>query len=183
MPSAISHAAVAVATGMAFDFGVQYRNLVPGFHFGVALKNLGPDMRFDGNDIEYFATTSTEPGAAARPARLTLAKFDLPVTFELGVGYSYNFNEDHHTSLYGNFRNFNLGSDQYMGGLEYGFRELFFLRAGYLGTQQNEDNIFGPTFGAGLQTVLGATTLSFDYTFRSVDYFDANQFFALRLGF
>jgi hypothetical protein len=171
------------ASGMSFDFGVQYRDLLPGFHFGVALKNLGPDMKFSGNDVEYFTSTSTEPGAAQRPAQLSLAKFDLPVTFELGFGYNYNINEENYAALYGNFRNFNLGNDQYMGGLEYGFRELFFLRAGYMGTQNNDNNIFGPSFGAGVQTDLGGTVLSFDYTYRSVEYFDGNQFFSLRFGF
>lgn len=171
------------ATGVAFDFGVQYRNLMPGMHLGVALKNLGPDMKFDGPDVEYPVNTGGEPGSRSRPAELNLAKFDLPVTFEIGLGYNYNFTEDHKTSLYGNFRNFNLGNDYYMGGVEYGFKDLFFLRGGYLATQQNDDNIFGPTFGAGLQASLSGTSVGFDYTYRSVEYFDANQFFSLRVGF
>jgi hypothetical protein len=171
------------ATGVAFDFGVQYRNLLPGMQLGVALKNLGPDMKFDGPDVEYPVDTGSEPGSRSRPAELNLAKFDLPVTFEIGLGYNYNFAEDHQASLYGNFRNFNLGNDYYMGGVEYGFRDLFFLRGGYLATQQNDDNIFGPTFGAGLQTNLAGTLVGFDYTYRTVEYFDANQFFSLRIGF
>jgi hypothetical protein len=171
------------ATGISFDFGVQYRNLMPGVHLGVALKNLGPDMRFDGPGVEYPVNTGSEPGSRSRPAELNLAKFDLPVTFEIGLGYNYSITEDHQASLYGNFRNFNLGNDYYMGGVEYGFKDIFFLRGGYLATQQNDDNIFGPTFGAGIQTNLSSTSLGFDYTYRTVDYFDANQFFSLRIGF
>jgi hypothetical protein len=172
------------ATGLAFDFGVQYRNLVPGLNFGLALKHLGPDMSFDGEDLEYFVDTGAEPGSKARPARLTLASFDLPVTFELGLGYNYNFTEEHSLNAYANFRNFNLGNDQYMGGLEYKFKSLFSLRGGYLGTQNNDDNIFGPTVGAGIQASLGGnTSIMFDYAYRAVDYFDANQFFSLVFGF
>lgn len=172
------------ASGVAFDFGVQYRDLMPGFDFGIALKNLGPNMQFGGTDVEEFVTIpGTEPGAKDRPARLIMSSFDLPVTFEIGVGYRYNLAEEHAVRAYGDFQNFNLGNDHYRGGIEYSFRDFFFLRGGYLQTQNNDDNIFGPTAGVGLQGKLGGSTIGFDYTYRDVEFFDANQFFSLRIGF
>jgi hypothetical protein len=171
------------ATGVVFDFGVQYRDLLPGLNFGVALKSLGPDMTFGGEDIEVYAETGVEPGSKARPTRLIMASFDMPVTFEIGLGYNHNFAEDHALSIYGDFQNFNFGNDHYKLGAEYDFKEFLFLRGGFLQTQNNDDNIFGPTFGVGLQAAVGGSQVAFDYTYRSVDYFDANSFFALRLGF
>lgn len=172
------------ASGIAFDFGVQYKNIMPGFNFGVTLKSLGPDMRFSGEDVEQTVTIAgSEPGSRSRPASLLMASFDLPVTFEIGLGYNYSLTEDHAVNLYGDFQNFNFGNDQYKGGLEYNFRDFFFLRGGYLQQQNNDDNIFGPTLGAGLQANVGGSSVGFDYTYRSVDFFDANQFFSLRIGF
>ncbi len=172
------------ATGIVFDFGVQYMNLLPGLDFGVALKSLGPNMSFSGEGVEEFVSIpGTEPGARDRAAQLVMSSFDMPVTFEIGLGYTHNLAEDHAVRTYGDFQNFNFGNDQYKGGVEYAFRDMFFLRGGYLGTQNNDDNIFGPTFGAGLQASMGATAVGFDYTYRDVDFFDANQFFSIRLGF
>jgi hypothetical protein len=172
------------ATGIAFDFGVQYRNLMPGLDFGIALKSLGPNMKFSGTGTEEYVTIpGSEPGSISRPASLVMASYDLPVTFEIGLGYAYNFTEDHTFSLYSDFQNFNFGNDQYKGGVEYSFRNLFFLRGGYLGTQHNDDNIFGASAGVGLQANMGGSTVGFDYTYRDVDFFDANQFFSVRIGF
>ena len=171
------------ATGMCFDFGVQYRNILPGVNFGVALKSLGPNMKFGGEDVEEYVTIpGSEPGAKDRPAQLVLADFDLPVTFEIGLGYRYSITEEHAFNVYGDFQNFNFGNDEYKGGIEYSFKDFFFLRGGYLGTQKNETNIFGPTFGAGFDANIGNSKIGFDYTYRSVDYFDSNQFFSLRIG-
>ncbi len=172
------------ATGLAFDFGFQYRNLLPGLDFGIALKNLGPNMQFEGSDVEEFVSIpGTEPGSRDRASRLVLASFDLPTTFEIGLGYNRSFQEQHGMKTYLNFQNFNFGNDMYKAGVEYGFRDFFFLRGGYLLTQNNEDNIFGPTFGLGLQTQMAGSTVGIDYAYRSVDFFDANQFFSVRIGF
>ncbi len=172
------------ATGFVFDFGVQYRNILPQLDFGIALKSLGPDMTFGGEDVEYHnVVPGTEPGSKARPMSLNMQSFDMPVTFEIGVGYNHDINEQHSIHASADFQNFNFGNDQYKGGLEYNFSDFFFLRGGYMVAQNNEDNIFGPTLGAGLQARMGNSVVAFDYTYRSVDYFDANQFFSLRIGF
>jgi hypothetical protein len=172
------------ASGICFDFGVQYRNILPGVNFGVTLKSLGPNMKYSGINVEEYVTIpGSEPGSKARPAQLVLADFDLPVTFEIGLGYRYNIAEEHAVNVYGDFQNFNFGNDEYKGGIEYGYKDFFFLRGGYLGTQHNTDNIFGPTLGAGVNANFGVSQIGFDYTYRSVDYFDANQFFSLHLSF
>ncbi|NIV15585.1 MAG: hypothetical protein GWN62_31300 [Aliifodinibius sp.] len=140
-------------------------------------------MSFSGEGVQEFVTIpGSEPGSKDRPAELVMSSFDMPVTFEIGVGYTYNFTEDHAFRTYGDFQNFNFGNDQYKGGVEYSFRDMFFLRGGYLGTQNNDDNIFGATLGAGIQASMGGSTVGFDYTYREVDFFDANQFFSVRLG-
>ncbi len=172
------------ATGFVFDFGVQYRDIMPGVDFGIALKSLGPNMSFDGEDIEHHEVVNgTEPGSLARPMKLVMQSFDMPVTFEIGLGYAHRITAEHALHVYGDFQNFNFGNDHYKTGLEYNFRDFFFLRAGYLMTQNNDDNIYGPTLGAGFQARMGNSVVCFDYTYRDVDYFNANQFFSIRLGF
>jgi hypothetical protein len=172
------------ASGIAFDFGVQYRNLLPGVNFGITLKSLGPDMSFNGEDIEQRVTVpGTEPGSLSRPARLVMQKFDMPVTFEMGLGYKLDFAENHSFNTFADFQNHNLGNDQYKLGVEYSFNNFLFLRGGYMQQQNDDDNIYGPTFGVGLNANIAGSQIGFDYTYRDVDYFDANQFFSVRLGF
>lgn len=172
------------ATGLAFDFGVQYFSDF-GLRLGVTLKNLGPEMRFDGPDLETFVQLpGQEPTARPRAVGLTAAGFELPSTLEIGVGYTFVPAEGNNVSVMGAFENSNFGNDEFHGGLEYSYQDMLFLRGGYaMQAPNNEDNIFGPTFGAGVKFDLSGTALAFDYAYRVTDFFSANQWFTLKVGF
>jgi hypothetical protein len=172
------------ASGMAFDVGVQYLSEF-GVKLGVALKNLGPAMSYDGPDLEYFTSlTGQEPGARPRAVRLSGAEFEMPSTLEIGIGYDYAMAEGHNLGVMGTFQNSNFGNDEFRAGLEYSFDDKIFLRGGYMTlTENNEDNIYGPTFGAGVRLPLETTSIGFDYAYRVTDFFDANQWFTLKVGF
>ncbi len=172
------------ASGLAFDFGVQYFSDF-GIRLGVTLKNLGPSMTFDGEDLETFVQIpGQEPTARPRAVRLKGAGFELPSTLEIGIGYNYVPSEGHNVAIMGSFENSNFGNDEFHGGLEYSYDDMLFLRGGYaLQTPSNEDNIYGPTFGAGVKLDVEGTRIGFDYAYRVTDFFDANQWFTLKLGF
>jgi len=171
-------------SGLSFDFGVQYFSDF-GLKLGVALKNLGPPMKYDGPDLEYFtALPGQEPSARPRAVKLGAAEFELPSTLEIGVGYDIKPSEGHVVSVMGTFENTNFGNDEFHGGIEYAFQDLIFLRGGYaMQTPNNTDNIYGATFGAGVKFNVESTMFAFDYAYRAADFFKANQWFTLKVGF
>lgn len=172
------------ATGVAFDFGLQYVAGKSGLRFGITLKNLGPSMRFDGPGLD---ATFIENGHEV-VRRVILQDFQLPTSLEIGLSYSATFSKNNHVSLSSSFQNNSYSSDEYRFGLEYDYNRNFFLRGSMNILPDKEDNesLFGPTFGAGLKYPFGNVTLGFDYAYRIIneDGFDStNQFFTLNVGF
>lgn len=178
------------ATGFAFDFGVQYRNLfeVPGLALGVVVKNLGPQMRFDGNGL---FVTANDPNASRGPTFLKIETqaADLPSEMSIGLSYAYQINNENSLQFSSTFQNNNYTFDNYSFGMEYSFKNILYLRGGYLLSPQSDDNtpnIFqNYTFGAGLNLrELSGLNIFVDYAFIPVKIFDeSNHVFALSLGF
>lgn len=172
------------ASGMAFDFGVQYRSGETGIQLGVTLKNIGGGMKYDGPDLERFVNLpNVEPGSRQRPLRVVSAGFEFPTTLEIGIAYPYVINEKNAISVLANFQNANFDADEYRFGIEYNYDHLLYLRGGYALSQYTEDYIYGPTFGAGINIPIGDTRISFDYAYRATEYFNANQWFTVQFSF
>lgn len=175
------------ANAFAFDFGLQYKAGETGFNFGVALKNLGTKIRFDGPDFERFVEIPNQPsGFPQQPLVIRTAAFDLPTTLELGLSYNYPIATEHLLSLNTTFVNNNYSNDQYKFGIEYIYNNLLFLRGGYLVSPDipgSLEGIFDFTFGAGIQYTVGGVEMAVDYAYRPAKFFNANQWFTVRLGF
>lgn len=173
------------ATGLAFNLGVSYKNLgnVDGLSFAVVLKNLGPQMKYDGTGLNVKAI-STDLSRPTQWYKVEAAAFELPSTLELGFGYNYKFNESNAFVLNGVFQNSNFYGDEYKFGAEYGYNNLFFIRAGYalLEGVGDDGNIFGLTAGAGINYDLGGVGFKFDYAYRETKFFDNNHVFTVQLG-
>ncbi len=172
------------ATGFAVDIGIQYVSGSSGLKLGVVLKNLGPKMVFSGQDMESFVEIpGQEPGARQRSLAVPGQQFDLPSTLEMGLGYDFDVAEQHKISIAGNFQNSNYGNDEYSIGLEYAWNNMLFLRGGTNRSQNQSDNIFGPTFGVGVKIPIGTSSVSFDYSYRKTDFFGGNQWITVKAGF
>lgn len=173
------------ASGMAFNIGVMYDNLggVNGLSLGVAVKNIGPEMKFDGAGLYQQATVSI---ANRGPSlyKVEGGSFELPSTLEFGVGYKRSF-EENTVLLSTTFQNNNYSDDEYKVGAEYAYQDILFLRGGmdFSQKQSEQQYIYGPSFGAGVHYMVGSIDVTFDYAFRSVDIFDNNHIFSLKLGF
>jgi len=177
------------ATGLSFDFGVQYRNLfdVPNLALGVVVKNLGPQIKFDGNGT---FVTANDPNAQRGP---TFYKFDtqasdLPSEMSIGLSYLYQLNSENSLQVASTFQNNNYTYDNYNFGFEYSFKNLLFLRAGYQfspGADDNNPNIYeNYTLGAGVNLKqLSGLDISVDYAYIPVKFFDANQVISISIGF
>ena len=111
-----------------------------------------------------------------------MASFEMPAMMEIGIAYSPKFDEVNHLTLGGNFRNNNYQDDEYGLGGEYAWKDIAFLRGGYVFSPQTDKDITGAngyiydwTLGAGLHYNVGGVGLSVDYAFRNLKYFDGSH--------
>ncbi|MFZ0453987.1 MAG: PorV/PorQ family protein [Ignavibacteriaceae bacterium] len=176
------------ASGFSFDVGVEYRDLfsVPNLSLGVVVKNLGGTMKYSGTALW---TTATDPNSNRGLTfyEVGAQSSELPSEISLGVSYSRNIDEDNKFTIAGSFVNNNYTYDNYKGGLEYSYKDVLFLRGGYLYSPQSDSNtpdIFqNYTVGAGINfEQFTNINISFDYAYVPVKYFDANNIFTIRMG-
>lgn len=177
------------ATGVAFDFGINYNVIGSGLQLGVALKNLGPSMKFSGADLEqFFQPPGTPNGTPQEPRMIELEDSELPTALSLGLSYDFRLDKRNNLLAHGTFQNNSFSGDDYNIGVEYNYDKLFFIRGGYQLSQDNADDraFTGASLGAGLRYGVGTNfDVAFDYAYRipTSDRFDANQFFTLKVGF
>jgi len=172
------------ASALAIDLGVQY-SFNNSLKLGVVMKNVGSKMQYDGRNLERtFTMPGTQPGSDNGYFRGVPLASDIPSIFSFGLSYAVNIAEENSVRFSGEFANFNDASDQVFGGMEYGFKDLFFLRGGYTyDSQSPDDQIFGVSAGAGIKYPVGNFDFYFDYAYRQLtDYFDANHVFTVKLG-
>ena len=112
----------------------------------------------------------------------------MPSEIGLGLSYLRQFDEQNSVTVSASFQNNNYTYDDYKVGLEYNFKDLLYVRGGYLYSPQSSDaspNIFqNYTLGLGVNTKeFSSLDLSVDYAYVPAKYFDANNVFSLRFGF
>jgi hypothetical protein len=174
------------ASGFALDAGMIYsvgnNGTLKGLRFGVALKNIGPNMQYRGDDLaQTVIPPNSAVGAAAVPLSFASQAFELPSSFELGVGYDYNLAPDLRLGVNAQFNNMNFGNDQYRAGGEFAFKEMFFLRGGYVGSGSTTQYVLGGTFGAGVNIEVGTFAIAVDYAYMTARVFDGVNVVSIRL--
>ncbi|MFQ5650089.1 MAG: PorV/PorQ family protein [bacterium] len=174
------------ASGVAFDFGVQYRDLasINGLSLAVAIKNLGPSMSFDGSGL---LRRSQPDGVDRGPTPLQLVSQDdeLPSYITIGASYNVTVGETSNLEFVSTFQDNNFDDDHGRFGVEYNYDNLFYVRGGYVVSPDASDDafIYGLTAGAGLHYDFPNIGISIDYAYRAVDFFDASNIFSIKLGF
>lgn len=173
------------ATGFAVDFGVQYR-FSNNLSLGATVKNIGTNMEYSGSNLEVSTgIPGSLPGSRDGNYTVTSEAFQIPSYFELALAYDYDIDEQNMLQVASTFRNNNALEDQMKFGLEYGFTNTFFLRAGYdLLLENTNQNTFGFSIGAGVNYAFSdEIKINFDYAYRDVKEFPtANHIFTLKLG-
>ncbi len=173
--------AEAQATGVAFDVGFIYRPRWYGLSLGLAIKNYGPEMAFSG--IGFYQELNDHPVSPEA------AKFDLPSSINIGVGYDFLDDGRNLANVSGNFRSNNFSEDYWQGGAEYVYDGKYAIRAGYnfSDLDSNDDGtndyLYGLSFGAGVTLPLPGVSLTFEYSWNETEVFDDNQYFTFRANF
>lgn len=164
-------------TALNVDAGVQY---VTGsrdqMKFGITLKNIGPAAEYDG---EGQSITLTVPqGGYAQEFNERSQEFELPTTLSIGGSYDFEFSQQRLT-IAASFQSNSFEKDIYTAGVEYSFKEIAMVRAGYT-YFDNRDYAVTTTvftgFNAGVSFDVPLSkdndnTFQLDYSFRSTAFF------------
>jgi predicted porin len=178
------------ATGFAVDFGVQYR-FPSNLSIGCAVKNIGTNMSFSGNSLQYSTSLNgSNIGSPSAYYNVPTEEFQLPSYFELSTAYDYSFNTENKLMVGATFRNNNVTDDEMKVGLEYGFRNMFFVRGGYSHSIENTSGKLvsnvneGFTFGAGINySFADGMNFILDYSYQQVwEFPNPNHTFTIKLG-
>ncbi len=120
------------AFGFAIDAGVQYvTGAKDNFKFGVSLRNMGSPMKFSGEGLSF--PTPNPDGTDPYPITVQqrAAGFELPSMLNIGLSYDFWGGDNHRITTLGNFTANSFSVDQLGAGIEYAFKEMFMVRAGY----------------------------------------------------
>ena len=188
------------ALGLAFDAGIQYvTGKRDNFHFGINIRNIGTNMRFSGTGFSIQGENPQNTLIIGPTNTYPSDKFAMPTYLNIGAAYDLFLDENHlsskdetpkqRLSIVANFTSNSFNNDYLGAGLEYGFRNLFMLRAGYrhekgIGSESSTTMYQGIAAGATIQSRIGGSgpMFAFDYSFRPTQH-PANGVHMLSLRF
>ena len=183
------------ASGYAFDAGIIYRTgtnaAKDNLNIGIALKNVGSPLKYSGDGLTFKGYPPGYPysGNYQMTVEQRADRFELPSLVNIGVSYDWILAENHTLNSSVLFTSNSFTNDQYGGGVEYAFRKMFMLRAGYVieskSTNAAESLTTSNGFSGGLtiELPLGKTGKNFgiDYAYASTRYFDGTHRIGVRL--
>jgi len=180
--------------GIAIDVGIQY---VTGkddqIAFGINLKNLGPKMKFSGDGLSIRSLLPQQSNLFTTEQRSM--PFELPAQLNIGAAYTFIMPADNNITLAANFTSNSFSKDQFVMGLEYRFRTILAVRAGYTFESGMWDNIYTPEntnvsngLSAGISLALTVNKkkgyyIGLDYAFRQTVAFNHNHTFGIIFNF
>lgn len=191
-----------VASGVAFDFGVQLATDWHGFKLGMAMKNIGTSLEYSGPGFEILSRDpAADPNAGNRGLSFSSASFEMPSYFSLSSSYDIARTSDFRLVALAAFQSNNFSGDNIRGGLEWSLKDWAALRGSYFGTfngtidaatgeesykfDSGDDLYEGYALGAGVKTRFGdAGNIGVDFAWRPVkNSFDDIVEVALKMNF
>ncbi|GAB4176290.1 MAG: hypothetical protein Kow00108_11600 [Calditrichia bacterium] len=169
------------AKGFALDIGTLYKTGFNGMKIGMAITNFGTKMQMSGKDL--LVQTDIAPDISGNNetinAYLATDKFDLPLTFRVGIAMDVLQQEKQSLILALDALHPNDNAESVNLGFEYNYDNMVFIRGGY----ENyllKDSPRGFSVGFGFSPKLfGNAPIQFDYAYQKWDYFDNIQKFSL----
>ena len=171
------------STALAFDFGLQYKNLldVEGLGLGLAIRNIGTNMEYTGTGM--LLTAREENETYDDFFNILTSSDQLPASMEMGLTYQ----PTDMILVSAVYQNSNAETDYLKVGTELNFAGLGFVRAGY-SFQLNKAgselgySIYGLTLGAGVKFDVSTTKISVDYVFRPGQFLGTENLICLGIG-
>ncbi len=190
------------AQGVALDAGIQYTETADkndklkknDIKFGVSLKNVGPDAKYSGDGLAAKAINPLN--GQEQTFALRAARFNLPTLINIGASYDFRLDKTKETYFNRlttglNFTSNAFSRNQFTLGLEYGYKDMLMLRAGYAYEEgimdyETRTNAYtgicaGLTFEVPVNKKKNNNTFGFDYSFRHSNPFSGTHSFGVRL--
>lgn len=185
------------ARGIALDAGIQY---VAGKHdqlkFGISLKNVGPRMIFSGDGLSFKTPVPSSTQNNTMTVDQRSAQYELPSLLNIGAGYDFYILQDttakktHRITAMGTFTSNSFEKDQFKLGVEYGWKNILMVRAGYayekgiLKTDERTSAFSGPSAGFTLEIPFGKnkSTFGIDYSYRATNPFNGTHSIGARIN-
>ena len=159
-------------------------------------------MQFSGNGLTVRGEEEEDPGKVLSIKRRS-NEFELPSMVNIGASYDFylspveedeeneEFYADHRLTAAGTFTSNSFTRDQFRAGLEYGFRDMFMVRGGYVFETDSQDEELtrtttaGPSFGATIEVPINknGSTFGIDYSYRVTRTFDGTNAIGVRMTF
>lgn len=177
------------ATGVAFDAGIQYiTGAREQIKFGVTMKNVGPTLKMNGDGMAISASYTDGP---VMTMQMRPSEFELPSLIKLGLSYDFDISDDHEIVAMAAFTENSFSKNQFHGGVQYSFRTIFMVRAGYIyedGIMNTNDRTTAYTgISAGFSLEIpfkkgGKQKFGIDYSYRDTDPFDGTHSIGVRIS-
>jgi hypothetical protein len=161
------------------DAGVQFRTGLLGTTLGASLLNLGSAGEFKGTLLDRIVSQTDElfPTQRTVGIQMDTRGWDMPTLFTFSVLWDVVGspdalvapNPDHKLLLVTDGVDGIDTATQLRIGLEYGYRDLFFVRAGKMWPNERDDDFrnfwYGASGGFGVAVPLGESRLLLDYAY------------------
>ena len=133
------------ASSMALDLGFHYKTPLKDLNLGFAISNFGTEMQMTGDNLAV--RTDLDPNASGNNdgilTNLSTKFWDLPLIFRIGLDYTVLSNRIHNLIIAADAVYPNNNQNYMNAGLEYGFRNMVFFRAGYSNLFISDDEGLG----------------------------------------
>ena len=138
------------ANAFALDFGIFYNTALDGLRLGFSMSNFGSGVQYNGRDLDSTIDPDKEVENFDRvPAQYKTDPYPLPILFRAGLSYELSLGVLGSAIFAADLLHPSHAPEAVNVGMEYGFSNMFFLRAGY----QNlfdDSSVNGLTLGAGI---------------------------------
>lgn len=174
------------ATGFAVDLGVLYRSDFKNLRIGMSITNFGTDMTMTGDNLKqaYDIAPENNGNNDRLPVYLATNAWAMPLNFRVGLAMDVLKTNLNTVTMAVDAKHPSDNSESIDIGLEYGFKNLVFLRAGYRNMFTNIKSDAGFTAGFGLNYELNSQNmLRIGYSYQQHEYLDSPQIWTLGVTF
>ena len=171
--------------GFALDVGTLYRTPFNDLTIGASISNFGTKLQLEGRDVLFNQNINenSEGGPRNIPAEYVLGKYELPLSFRIGLAMNVVKVSDTRLTVSVDATHPNDNAEYVNSGMELAFEETVFARLGYksaflLNSEQ------GFTWGFGLQyNIINQIGIKVDYASADYGRLKSIQFISLGLRF
>ena len=171
-------------TAVAFDAGMTYVVGESGLQFGVSLKNFGTKMSYDGVGLQTNIPIPQRTFRGNFPTIVDADSYELPSLLNFGATYTRAFAGDVSATVLGNFRSNAYDQPEFAGGLELGYANLVYARAGVNVLPDNDQAAQEVwSVGGGINLPVSNSSISVDYAYRAMGDLGNTNLITAKIGF